>query len=230
VSTTDRLRRLIGVLLLGLLLVSGLSACDDGGEGSSGEPTASEPADPAGSSTRPAAQFDVQVTPEEDGVRVSYQLVNQGSAQLLVPNRLPVPAGAGVRYRSDLAYVTGGPDGLVQLSHRVFAWPDTDRKTWEVAPRVGVTRVAPGRSVSAELTVPLPLPLTRNQPFGDDIGYGTIRLPDPVKDVVFCLGVLPGPSSGVIPLHRDDGVRLTEHGNSTNSAQFLFCSDPVPLS
>ena len=228
-STTEELRgRLIGVLLLGPLLVSGLAACDDGGEGSSAEPAASEPADPPGTPTRPAAQFDVQVSPEEDGVRVSYRLVNQGSAPLLVPNRLPVPAGAGVRYRSDLAYVTGGPDGLVELAHRVFAWPDSDRKTWEVAPRVGVTQVAPGRSVSAELTVPLPL--TRNQPFGDDIGYGTIRLPDPIQDVVFCLGVLPGASSGVIPLHRDDGVLLTEHGNSTNSAQFLYCSDPVPLS
>jgi hypothetical protein len=228
VSTTERLRGLIGVLLLGPLLVSALSGCDDGGEGSTGEPAASEPADPAGTPTRPAAQFDVQVAPEEDGVRVSYRLVNQGSAPLLVPNRLPVPAGAGVRYRSDQAYVSGGPDGLVQLSHRVFAWPDTARMTWEVAPRVGVTQVAPGRSVSAELTVPLPL--TRNQPFGDDIGYGTIRLPDPVEDMVFCLGVLPGPSSGAIPLHRDDGVLLTEHGNSTNSAQHLFCSDPVPLS
>lgn len=225
-STTERLRGLIGVLLLGLLLVSGLSACDDGGEGSNGKPAASEPADPAGTSTRPAAQFDVQVTPEEDEVQVTYRLVNQGLAPLLVPNRLPVPAGAGVRYLSDQAYVTGGPDGLVQLAHRVFAWPDTDRKTWEVAPRVGVTQVAPGRSVSAELTVPLPL--TRNQPFGDDIGYGTIRLPDPVEDVVFCLGVITG--SAAIPLHEDDGVLLTEHGNSTNSAQHLFCSDPVPLS
>jgi len=198
-----------------------------GGGGAPGIEDGGEPDDPGGKVDRPDASYDVKVTVDETDVHIQYSLSNDSGQPLLVVNQLPVVAGAGLRYRDDLAYVTGQDNDRVQLSQRVFAWPDTDKKNWAQAPRVGVTRLAPGKSVTA--TISVPRPLTRSQPFGDDLGYGTIALPDPVKDVVFCLGVIPSPWPLAIGMTEDDGVPTIAHGDASNEAQYLFCSDPKPL-
>jgi hypothetical protein len=40
----------------------------------------------------------------------------------------------------------------VELSQRVFPWPDTG-KTWVTAPRVGVTRLAAGETLTGTVSV-----------------------------------------------------------------------------
>jgi hypothetical protein len=234
VTTTRRRRLAVLAGLVGLAVSAAVvTGCNSagpvnlGGGGAPGIEDGGEPDDPGGNGDRPDAAYDVKVTVDASAVHVGYSLTNKAAQPMLVVNRIPAVAGAGVRYWDDRAYVTGQDNDRVQLSQRAFAWPNTDRKNWVQAPRVGVTRVAPGETVTA--TISVPRPFTRSQPFGDDLGYGTIALPDPAKDVVFCLGVIPSPWPLAIGMTEDDGVPTIAHGDAANDAQYLFCSDPKPL-
>jgi len=216
-----------------LSLTLALAACESavpvdlGGAGAPGIEEGGEPDDPAGDVERPDASYDVKVTADAAAVRVEYSLTNDSAQPMLVVNRLPEQAGAGLRYPTHGAYVTGQDDARVLVSQRAFAWPDTDRMDWAQAPRVGVSRLASGESVNVTLVVSRPL--ARSQPFGDDLGYGRIALPDPAEDVVFCVGVIPAPYPLAIGMTEDDGVPTIAHGDAANEAQYLFCSDPVSL-
>lgn len=219
--------RRIAAALLGALLAASLAGCDDDGgtpaPGGTSTEDGGEPTDPAVTAPKPKARFDATVSPQQDGVHVSYTFTNDSPGDLLLVNRLPEPSGASVRYTDQLAYVTGEKDDRVLLSQRAFAWPDTDRMAWGEAPRVGVTRVAAGKTVTVELTVPLPL--VRRQPFGDDLGYGEIALPDPVESMRFCLGAIAAPYHPAIALRTDDGDPTIAHGNKSHESQYLFCTD-----
>lgn len=213
----DRLR----AALAGALAVLLLCGCDP--ESVTGSPEPSEPDDPPGEIERPDASVDIDVEPGASSIGVHYRLTNDGDTELLVPNLLPTTAGT---FDDDagLAYVTGDDDGAVMLSQRVFAMPETDVSFAQI-PRVGVTRVAPGADLEVSLEVPLPL--ERRYPWGDDLGKGTIELPDPVGAVRFCLGVVPPPYQLHYGLEREDGVSSVTHGSAINAGQYLFCSDPV---
>ena len=163
---------------------------------------------------------------EADQVVVRWHLMNEGKQELLVSDGIPVAAGAGVRLRRDTAYVI--PDGGdVELSQRVFPWPDTD-KTWATAPRVGVTRLAAGDSLTGTVTVPRPL--TLSHPFGTDLGDGELSLPDAPARVTFCLGVIAPPLKAALALKSMNGGETIVHGEVPFESQHLFCADPVAFS
>ena len=137
---------------------------------------------------------------------------------------MPAYSAAGTAQPDPNAvYVTGvtGTD-RVQLAKRAFAMPDSG-KTWVQAAQVGGVVVPDGQSVEESLVVPLPL--TRRHPYGDDVGQGVITLPDPVREVVFCLGVLRAADA---PPHPPGDITLP-HLVSTTSVQHLLCSEPTKL-
>lgn len=223
----------LAAVLVAIVLAASLTGCDDGAgpAGNRGTPSieeGGEPTDPQVTAARPTATFDATVHPKPDRALVSYIFTNNSGGELLLVNRLPEPSGASVRYSSHLGYVTGDGDGQVLLSQRAFAWPDTDRKNWDAAPRVGVTRVAAGKTERVVLSVPLPL--VRRQPFGDDLGYGEIALPDPIDSVRFCLGAIAAPYHPALGLQSEDGETTVAHGNKTHESQYLFCTDPERVS
>ncbi|WP_144119535.1 hypothetical protein [Catellatospora sichuanensis] len=217
-----RTRRGWSGLLTGCLaVVLGVAGCAD-------DPA--EPADPPSAGDPPAVGFRAEVTVRGQQLRISYRLVNRSGGDLLVLNRVPAYSSAGTaRDDPNAVYVVGRPGtGTVQLGKRAFPRPDTDRKDWGAAPQVGAVVLPAGQEVAEEITVPLPL--RRNHPYGDDIGYGVIKLPDPVDEVVFCLGLARmGEVPGALPSPGGPAVTSVPHAVSTTRVQHLFCSAPTML-
>ena len=228
-TTAEHGRAALAVALLLVFALWAAGCADSAGGGPDRRPVENggEPADPPGAAEKPPARFVGRLDVGDSGVTVRYSVTNRGREPLLVVNRLPKPSGAGVRYTPDRGYVAGHGEDRVLVSQRAFPWPDSDRIGFAQPPMVGVTRLPPGASTRAEVTVPLPL--QRSHPFGDDLGYGTIELPDPVEQVEFCLGVIAPPFPPALSLHRDDGTEVINHGNAAHQAQYLFCTEPVPL-
>ena len=212
--------------LAALVVLGALVACDVEAEP---RPTsvgdAGEPADPQSDVQRPEATFSPSLIVHDSEVWVSWDLTNYGDEPLLVVNRLPTPSGSG--FTPDRVYVFGQEDGRVQLSQRVFPWPDSDRVSFAQAPQAGVLRLLPGETTSGDAAVPLPL--ERAHPFGQDVGFGPIGLPDPAEEVVFCLGVIPPPFEPALGMDREGAVTTIDHGNESHEAQYLFCSEPTAL-
>ena len=180
-----------------------------------------------GGALQPAGTtFHATIEVGADQVVVRWHLTNEGSQQLLVADGIPVVAGAGVRLQPGTAYVIPvGED--VEMSQRVFPWPDTD-KTWATAPRVGVTRLAAGDNLSRTVTVPLPL--TLHHPFGTDLGDGELSLPAAPDRVTFCLGVIAPPLKPALALKPTNDGETVVHGEVPFESQHLFCADPVGFS
>jgi hypothetical protein len=173
---------------------------------------AKEPADPpAPAGAAPAADFQATVTADAGAIRISYTFTNKSNADLLVLNKVLSDPNA--------VYITGRPGSQVQLAKRAFPMPETDRMSWAQAAQVSGSVVAPGASVSEQLVIARPL--KRFYPYGNDFGYGEIKLPDPVKELVFCLGVVR--SADV------NGKTTVPHLSSTTGVQHLFCSAPAAL-
>ncbi|OIJ27773.1 hypothetical protein [Nocardioides luteus] len=204
----------VGVLMVALLMPLG-GCAEDSPYGEFG-PSSSAPA--------PAATFDADVTVSGTEVQVSYRFANDGDEPLMLINRPGLPAGAGIRYREEAAYVTEDANGGALLSQAIFGFPDTDQ-TWESIPRVGVTEVPAGGVVEVEVTSVLPL--TWFHPFGSDLGTGPMSIPSDVDEVRFCLGVVSSPvPESTTPRTEEDGTRTIGHASA---AQHLFCSTPEAL-
>ncbi len=215
--------------VLAAVLGLALGGCGDGGADDDPPPRAgaTDPADPAGGAERPDADFTASVQVVGDAVRVSWTLRNTTDGELLVVDGVPRVAGAGIRYDATLAYVSGRGSGVL-LSQRAFPWPETDRKAWDQAPRVGVTRLAAGEELTRELSVAEPF--VRRHPFGDDLGAGPVALPADPDAVTFCLGVIAPPYPPALGLVEEDEVTTIGHGNAAWDAQAQLCADPVALS
>lgn len=230
VTTTER-RRVVVVLGVACMLAVTLAACGDdqagpADPGVAGIEAGGEPADPKGAAAIPGVEFTASAEVVDDGVVVDYELVNGSTAKVYLPNRVGRGDDYGrISHDAAFVYVTGAAHGGVELAKRVFATPDTDRKSWGQPPTVAVTGVAPGDRVSESFTVPLPL--ERHQPWGNDYGYGEVSLPDRITRIRFCLGVLEAPLPPAAGIEKDDDGQVVRHGNASNTAQHLYCSDPV---
>jgi hypothetical protein len=209
-----------------------------------------EPADPPASGTPPAVRFDADVRAGADALRISYGVTNQSGEDLIVLNRVPAYSSAGSpRADVNAVYVTGaGPAGRVQISKRAFPMPETDSVAWAMAPRISGVLLRPGRSVGEDLVVAMPL--RRHHPYGDDVGEGRIRLPDPIRETVFCVGVLrradapadlatsgpsgvPSGAAASVPSDvpggsgEGDGSVTLPHLSAVTDVQYLSCSAPL---
>ncbi|WP_422771851.1 hypothetical protein ACN28C_01645 [Plantactinospora sp. WMMC1484] len=123
------------------------------------------------------SSFDAEITPRPEALAIRYTLRNQGAE--------PIVGYVGVE--GDAAshaydvYVTARKDGTVELAKRTFAiLPGVNA---DAVGTIEGTVVPPGEDVSEEFSVSLPLEGRR--PY-----VATVTLPEPVRDVVFCLGVV----------------------------------------
>ncbi len=175
-----------------------------------------EPPDLLAEGPPPAGAFTASIARDADTLRIAYVFTNQSGADLVVANQIPVE-----RPDPNVVYVTGaGQAGRVTIAKRVFARPSWGEAVSE--PMVGGTIVATGHSVRENLAVPLPL--TRRYPYGNLSPDGEIRLPDPITEVRFCLGVirrgeLPGPP-------QTGPTVLLPHEAGATAIQHLLCSEP----
>ncbi|MBB3090736.1 hypothetical protein [Nocardioides albus] len=178
---------------------------------------------PTGEAPAPDAEFEVSVEPTASQVTVHYTLTNRTDRPLRVIDKPAVAAGAGVRYRNDVAYATGDGEGGVMLSQALFGMPDVDVE-FESIPRVGITDLAAGETLEADVVVPRPI--AWNHPWGD-LGEDEIELPEDPESIRFCLGVVSPPfPEAMLAEAEDDGVTTVTHASAD---QHLFCSDPATL-
>jgi hypothetical protein len=199
-----------------LLATGALAACQ-----ASDAPTGRTSTGPTGSTVDVDLSFSADVA--ADRLRLSYRLRNTGTARMVALNGVPaVDTIADPAVEPNAVYVTAREDGTVEIAKRAFAPPPG------VAPaapfQLAGTVVPGGGEVAEEFTVPLPL--RGHSPYGAVAGGD--RLPDPVRRVVFCIGVLP---DTMIEMRRDGTVDRPVYGhmNFTVAAQRLVCAEPVPL-
>jgi hypothetical protein len=213
-------RRLLAGAVLALTL--GCAAC-------SGEP--SEPADPRPGTNPPDVGFTTAVEVRGQAVHIAYELTNRSNGKLTVFNRVPAfsPSGSLVENPASVYVIGSGPEGRVQIAKRAFHQLESDETDWTTTPLIGVSELEPGRSLREEFDVPLPL--ERRRPYGDDYGDGPVKLPDPVREVVFCVGAaraadLPAPVS---PPDGSDFGPVLGHVPKVTEPQYLWCSPPSAL-
>jgi hypothetical protein len=202
------------LVAIGLVALLGSAACGA---------SPGEPPDPPATGEPPAVEFTAKVSVEAQALRITYRLENRSGQALVVLNDVPAYNGDNQIPDVNAVYITGRPDSnRVEIAKRAFAMPQGG-VTWTHPTQVSGVIVANGDSAHEELVVPLPL--QRHHPYGDDIGEGTIKLPDPISEVVFCVGVVPAAQA---PAPSGPKVTLP-HLSSTTAVQHLFCSPPTKL-
>lgn len=217
-TTTDRQRR-VGAGLLALALIALAAGCGDSEVGTPVEVSSPAKNNPTGTVRQPDVEFRADVNRREDAITATYRFTNNSDAPLVVPNLLPEVAGAGVVYRAGQLWATDVEDDVL-LSLAFFDRPDVgDRMDWAQTPAVGVSVVAPGKTLSGEASAPLPLQW--RHPWGDDFGDGPLTLPAEPRLISFCLGVAP--QKGLTVVSREDGVEVV--GQDTE--QSLLCTDTM---
>jgi hypothetical protein len=161
---------------------------------------------------RPDVEFTASVKKQSDGLIISYTLRNQGADAIVAYIGVP---GDAASHSYDV-FVTAREDGTVEIAKRTFTIPPGTN-----ADAVGTIEgavIPPGEHFAEELF--LSLPLKGYRPYVSEV-----KLPDPVKTVVFCVGALldreaPAPK----PADNNRGAY------PLNGPQHLFCSDPVDIS
>ncbi len=160
---------------------------------------------------QPDATLTASIQPQQDALAIRYTLRNNGSEPVVAYVGVP---GEAASHSWDV-YVTARQDGVVELAKRTFEIPPNVRAD-SVGEIEGVV-VQPGAEFSEEFRVPLPLKGRR--PYVSEV-----KLPDPVRKVAFCLGVVlrkeaPQPK----PADNDRGAY------PANGPQHLLCSETVDL-
>jgi hypothetical protein len=179
--------------------------------------------------------FTASVRVADGQAHVSYRIANNEASDVVVLNRVHTTTPGGRwETRPELVYVVGRDNGRVEISKRALPQPENSKIGLAQDPTVGGSVLPAGGSLSEEFAVRLPL--TRVHPYSNDVGYGEVKLPDPITELVFCLGVLrdpassgqrsPAPSPAAMTAEVIDHV---SHGNGTVKRQHLFCSDPVKM-
>lgn len=211
------LGRTAGRLLGRLTAVAGLAVLATGCTSSPAEPPTTAPTGPA-----PAVEFEASIQRQGESLEVTYRVVNaEADRDLYALNRVfPEDDPFLVEARPDGVYVTGRDRDTVELSKRAFDMPPG--VLYDAPAMLGATRFGPGEVVEESFTVPLPL--QRRHPYGNEVREGTVTLPDPIRFVVFCLGVvsIEPETSPEAP-----GELIFDHFSSVTGAQHVFCSQPV---
>jgi hypothetical protein len=184
---------------------------------SASTPFASSPAPPTGSANESASDnltLDATISADGHGaLLVSYKVTNRGKAPVLLLNQGDTSFGLG----AGRVYIEPQADGSVDLTQRGFAVPSsTQGPTPFAAIYPGVATLAAGQTLNQNLKV-LP-PLARRHPYMQ--GAPNHPMPDPLKRVRFCLGVI---ESADAPTKISKGVRVLTSLQAI-SQQRLLCS------
>mgnify|MGYP001210798250 FL=1 len=202
----------------GLVGLVGLALAASGCTTEPSEPPTSKPTGPA-----PAVEFTASVEPKATAIDIRYRLVNRDDKVLYALNRV-FSAGSADSFKStpNDVYVTVRRGGGVEIAKRAFDLPPGMMA--DAPAMLSGTPLAPGESVEESFSVSRPL--ERRHPYGNRPEDGPTALPDPIRYVVFCLGVVD-----VAPLDipAAPGKLIFDHDAWVTQAQHVFCSDRVPL-
>lgn len=165
-------------------------------------------------------KFDAQLQVSNSRLLVRYRVTNQTSTPLVLLNRGDSVFGLG----EDKVYVEPKADGVVEISQRAFVEPtEGNGPDREMGILPGISRLAPGQSLSVELSVPLPL--VRRSPYMDWKPASAV-MPDPVRQVHFCLGVLK--DEPPVRSFKKNGIEVMSN-DSLIAQQQLLCTPVVAL-
>lgn len=160
---------------------------------------------------RPQAALTASILLRPDSLDIRYTLRNNGNEPLVAYAGVP---GEAASHAWDV-YVTARKDGVVEIAKRTFAIPPG--VAVESVEEIEGVVVQPGAEFSEDFQVSLPLKARRP--------YTTrVKLPDPVRKVAFCLGVVLQKEASR-PEPADNG----RGRYPLNGPQHLFCSDVVNI-
>jgi hypothetical protein len=134
------------------------------------------------------AQLDLKVDIRREAggdIVVEYSVTNRGARPVLLVNRGDTSFGLG----PGRVYVEPQDDGTVNLTQRGYTLPPGHSgpgPTAAIYP--GVSELAPGKTATETLRVRAPK--GRQHPYGRY--YKEVAVPDPLRRVRFCLGVVKG--------------------------------------
>lgn len=182
------------------------------------EPPTSKPTGPA-----PSVEFTASVQPRTGAIDIRYRIVNRDDKVLYALNRVFSPEAVDeFESTPNAVYVTVRPGGGVEIAKRAFDLPPNMMA--DVPAMLSGTPLVPGESVEESFSVSLPL--ARHHPYGNSPDHGPTALPDPIRYVVFCLGVVDV-APQAIP--AAPGKLIYYHDTGVTGAQHVFCSDRVSL-
>ncbi len=170
----------------------------------------------------PGVAFDATLRQEAGLLDVSYRVANRSGTSLLVLNRVPVEeatAGSPLETGPAQVYVTDRGNGLAEVAKRTFSRPEGVElhAPWELE----MTVLGTGEILEESFSVGLPL---EGRSLYPDHDGGLADLADPVRRVVFCVGVVPPPAEMEVGPHGS--VLRAGHGLG---GQRLLCSDRLAL-
>ncbi|MFE7228561.1 hypothetical protein ACFU7D_27445 [Nocardioides sp. NPDC057577] len=176
---------------------------------------------PEGEREIEGVRFESEIATAGDALEISYRVVNDADTDVYVIDSVPTYANGALQPASaDTVYVLGSGGSRAEVSKRVFALPDDT--SFAQMPAVGWAKLASGEELKRDVRVPLPLEEYR--PFTDD---SVPEVPDPVEEVIFCVGVLDLRDLYSEGVPAD--VTGLAHSDSAAESQQIFCSDPASL-
>ncbi|EGD42454.1 LigA [Nocardioidaceae bacterium Broad-1] len=176
---------------------------------------------PEGEREIEGVRFESEIATAGDSLQISYRVVNDADIDVYVVDSVPTYANGALQPASaDTVYVLGSGGSRAEVSKRVFPVPDDT--SFAQMPAVGWVRLAAGEEMERDVRVSLPLEAYR--PFDDD---SAPDLPDPVDEVIFCVGVLD--LRDLYPDGVPAEVTGLAHSDSAAESQQIFCSDPASV-
>lgn len=168
----------------------------------------------------PKSQLDLKVDIRREAggdIAVEYSVTNRGAAAVLLLNRGDTSFGLG----PGRVYVEPQEDGTVDLTQRGYTFPPGHSgpgPTAAIYP--GVSELAPGKTATETLRVRAPK--ARQHPYGRY--YKEVAVPDPLRRVRFCLGVVKGDAE----TKTTRGTRVLTSLQAV-ATQELLCSETKEL-
>ncbi|MBF9132841.1 hypothetical protein I0C86_28360 [Plantactinospora sp. S1510] len=160
---------------------------------------------------RPMASFDAKVARRAEDLDIRYTFRNQGTESIVAY----VGVEGGAASHAWDVYVSARKDDTVEVAKRTFVIPpgvDADA----IGTIEGMV-IPPGEEVTEKFSIDLPL--EGNRPY-----VGRVKLPEPVREVVFCLGAVRQREAAT-PKRAENG----RGKYPLNGPQHLFCSPPTKL-